>query len=122
MKVIYLNESVSHQIKNILLELKEELIDSINHEAENEIDMDQKKKDLLDDLLAIDNKKINNLAGHSELLTILKRSNSITNNSDKTTRLDISNIMENSFNKMSLRGAIAKRGTQQRRTLLSRNR
>ena len=70
-----------------------------NNGVKEGVELNINQKQRLTELLDYEHKKINLLAGNAELLKVLKRSNSIQKFSNKTSRLDISHILESSLNK-----------------------
>jgi hypothetical protein len=78
-------------------------IEMYEQKPDDFLDQDIKEKEHLNDLLQIDNRRVNHLAGNMELLKVLRRNNSNSNNlTIKTSQLDISNILESSLSKSIL--------------------
>lgn len=95
------------QLEKVLAELQIELNANINalEENPNAVDQNVKEKELLGNLIDMENQKINQLAGNMELLKVLRRNNSSQKLASKTSQLDISNILESSWSRGAFRDA-----------------
>lgn len=90
---------------SILETLRSELksnLESFETDPDNFIDQNVKEKELIVELIEIENYRINQLAGNMELLKVLRRNNSNSKFAVKTSQLDISNILESSLTKSIL--------------------